>query len=160
MKMRSEFCGLPWRNKIIHHRKREKKVVGACHKLKNWPSVVQYILALDITNKFLSGRNLAPLLYFVLRRRKVISISERGHFPRLSGSESGSDWGAKFMRSLAHNNNAGGRKGREIQMGLDCCWFIHRGKERKRERQILWDSSRQDFIQTDTSQCLGKGSMN
>ena len=38
-------------------------------------------------------------------------------------------------------------------------WIVA-GLSTEEERQILWDSSRQDFIQTDTSQCLGKGSMN
>ena len=62
--------------------------------------------------------------------------------------ESESDSGAKFMRSLAHNNNAG-RKGRGEEMGLDCCWFI------QREADFMGFRTR---FQADTVQDFGNGS--
>ena len=80
---------------------------------------------------------MAPLLYFAAAESHL--HFETRSFSPLGGLLSQSDSGAKFMRSLAHNNNAGRRKGR---------WgWIVAGLSGERERQILWDS-RQDFTQT------------
>ena len=92
---------------------------------------------------------MAPLLYFAAAESHL--HFETRSFSPLGGLLSQSDSGAKFMRSLAHNN-AGERveKGGG-EMGLDCCRFIHR------EADFMGFQTR---FQADIVQSSGKGSRN
>lgn len=81
---------------------------------------------------------MAPLLYFAAAESHL--HFETRSFSPLGGLLSQSDSGAKFMRSLAHNN-----AGERVEKGGERWGWIVAGLST--ERQILWDS-RQDFKQT------------